>query len=138
MTIRVALVSCVKKKRPTSAPAGELYTSPLFAGLRRYALTHADRWYILSAEHGLLSPDTVIASYEKTLNKMLKADRVVWAHRVQEQLKATLPERAEVILLAGARYREGIEDWLRERGYPVSVPLDGLSLGRQLQRLKQG
>lgn len=50
--MRVALVSCVKTKRDTPHPAKDLYTSPLFKGLRRYAEAHADTWFILSAEFG--------------------------------------------------------------------------------------
>jgi hypothetical protein len=42
MATRVALVSCVKRKRDAAAPACDLYLSPLFRGLRRYAESHAD------------------------------------------------------------------------------------------------
>ena len=42
MGIRVALVSCVKSKQDSPAPAGELYTSPLFRSFRRYAEANAD------------------------------------------------------------------------------------------------
>jgi cytoplasmic iron level regulating protein YaaA (DUF328/UPF0246 family) len=133
---RVALVSCVKKKRASAAPASELYQSALFRGLRRYAELHADTWYVLSAEHGLLRPTEVIEPYERTLNKMKKADRIAWAERVQKQLLEVLPAGAEVIVLAGARYREDIEPFLRQRGFLVTVPLEGLRVGQQLQRLK--
>lgn len=137
MAIRVALVSCVKQKRGTAAPARDLYVSQLFRGLRRYAETHADSWYILSAEHGVLRPEQVIEPYERTLNKMRKRDRIAWAERVQQQLAELLPAEASVILLAGLRYREEIVPFLLKRGVPVSVPLEGLSFGQQLQRLKQ-
>ncbi len=32
-------------------------------------------WFILSAEYGLLSPETEIAPYERTLNTMSVSDR---------------------------------------------------------------
>lgn len=134
---RIALVSCVKGKRTTPVPAQDLYLSHLFAGLRRYAETNADAWYILSAEHGLLRPEQTVAPYERTLNSMAKRDRVAWAGRVKKQLLDVLPARATVILLAGARYREGIETFLREKGFSVLVPFEGLTIGKQLQRLKQ-
>lgn len=137
MPIRVALVSCVKQKHDHAARASDLYTSQLFRGLRRYAETHADVWYILSAEHGVLRPEQVIEPYERTLNRMLKRERVDWSKRVQQQLIEILPAGADIILLAGMRYREEIEPFLRERGFCVSVPLEGLKIGEQLQRLKQ-
>jgi hypothetical protein len=134
--IRIALVSCVKSKRAAASPARELYTSQLFRSLRAYAEAHADAWYILSAEHGILRPDDVIAPYEKTLTSMPKSDRVAWAGRVQPQLLEILPSGAEVILLAGSRYREGIEHFLRQHGFSVSIPMEGLGIGKQLQWLK--
>lgn len=137
VAVRVALVSCVKKKRDSAAPARDLYLSQLFRGLRRFAEAHADYWYILSAEHGVLHPDAVVAPYERTLNSMPKRERVAWAERVKRQLLEVLPKDSEVIMLAGLRYREDIEPFLRDRGYPVSVPLEGLKIGEQLHRLKE-
>ncbi|HLN26881.1 MAG TPA: hypothetical protein VK395_04000 [Gemmataceae bacterium] len=137
MAKRVALVSCVKQKCGAAAPARDLYVSQLFRGLRRYAESHADTWYILSAEYGVLRPDQVVEPYERTLNTMPKRDRLAWAEKVEQQLLGILPAGAEVILLAGQRYREDIEPFLRKSGYSVSVPLQGLQIGKQLQRLKQ-
>lgn len=137
MTQRIALVSCVKSKLLEPSPARDLYTSTLFRGLRRYAEQHADRWYILSAEHGLLDPEKVVAPYERTLNNMGKADRLKWAARVQQQLAGVLPPRAEVIFLAGERYRQDLIPCLWAHGFKVTVPFEGLSFGRQLQKLKE-
>lgn len=134
---RIALVSCVKSKRPTPTRAADLYTSPLFRGLRRYAERVSDAWYILSAEHGLVHPDTILAPYERTLNKMSKAARATWAERVRGQLLEVLPKGAEVVVLAGVRYREGLVGFLNEQGFSVSIPLEGLSFGRQLQWLSE-
>lgn len=134
---RVALVSCVKQKRNHAAPAQDLYTSSLFQGLRKYAETHADAWFILSAEYGLLRPEQVIEPYERTLKAMPKCERRDWANRVQQQLLELLVPETEIILLAGMRYREELEPFLKHLGYKVSVPLEGLTIGRQLQRLKR-
>lgn len=133
--MRVALVSCVKSKQSVPAPARDLYTSALFRGLRAYAERNADRWYILSAEHGLVEPSAVLAPYEKTLNRMRRPDRDQWAAKVQEQLAGLLPESAEVIVLAGERYREGLIPFLTARGHVVTMPLKGMPFGKQLQFL---
>jgi hypothetical protein len=137
MSRTVALVSCVKSKRSTPAAAGELYTSALFTSCRQYAERNADGWYILSAEHGLLDPGTVISPYEKTLNRMRAVDRTAWAEKVKQQLEHALPLEADVIILAGERYRENITPFLRARGHCVHVPLEGLPFGKQLQKLKE-
>jgi hypothetical protein len=134
--MRIALVACAKRKRGAAAPAGDLYISHLFQGLRRYAEAHADRWYILSAEHGVLDPEKAAHPYERTLNGMPRQERAAWAARVNEQLTRLIPSGAEIILLAGKRYREGIEPFLREKGFGVWVPFAGMRIGEQLQRLK--
>jgi hypothetical protein len=67
---------------------------------------------------------------------MGQADRRIWAASVQEQLLEVFPENAEVVILAGMRYREHLVPFLRERGFMVSVPMQGLSIGRQLRFLK--
>lgn len=133
--MKVAIGSCVKKKRESAAPARDLYISQLFRGLRRYAETHADAWYILSAEHCVIRPDQIVEPYERTLNTMRKWERLAWAQRVQKQLTNLLPAEAEIILLAGLRYPEGIEAFLRQRGFPVTVPLERLGIGEQLHWL---
>ena len=134
---RIGLVSCVKAKRTTAAPAGVLYTSPLFRAFRAYAEARTDSWYVLSAEHGLLRPDDVIHPYNKTLNEMPKAMRRAWGERVWQQLLEVLPARAEIVVLAGNRYREHVVPALRAAGHVVSVPLEGKRLGEQLRWLKQ-
>jgi hypothetical protein len=135
--MRLALVSCVKLKGPEPVAAKDLYVSALFRAMRHYAETHADRWMILSAKHGLLAPNTVIGRYERTLNQMSAKERREWSTRVLSALEAELSGVDTVVLLAGERYREGIVPALKERRLQVEVPLEGKGLGQQLQWLKQ-
>ena len=132
----VALVSCVGRKRRVPCIAQDLYVSTLFKGMRAFAEATADQWFILSAEYGLLHPDTIVAPYERTLKTMSVSERIVWGERVRGQLQATIGAGAEVILLAGDRYRQPIEAFLRERGHSVVVPMQGLGIGQQLRWLK--
>ena len=83
----VYLVSCVGTKQTHTSPARYLYTSPWFVKARRYVEARSGEWFILSAEHGLIDPDQVIAPYERTLNKMKKADRVAWGQGVCDALE---------------------------------------------------
>lgn len=134
--LKVALVSCVKSKRKSAAEAQDLYTSSLFKSMRRYAESAADDWYILSAEYGVLNPNSVVEPYERTLNSMRKHDRDGWAEGVQARLLDVLPAGADVIILAGERYREAIVPFLNSNGFQVSVPMEGLRFGEQLRWLK--
>lgn len=133
---RIALVSCVKTKRNTPSVAKELYASPFFRGMRAFAESQSDAWFVLSAEHGVVEPDTVLAPYEKSLKYMPAAARKQWARMVQQQLAGALPQKSSVIVLAGTRYREGLVPFLTANGHTVSIPMKGLSFGKQLQFLK--
>lgn len=133
----VALVSCTKKKRSEACPAAELYISPLFKAMRRYAEQHADAWFILSAQHGLLDPGQEVEPYERTLSRMNAAERTEWERAVCQVLQERLPKGAHVLMLAGAGYRDAIVPLLKERGHTVDVPLADLGIGRQLAWLKE-
>lgn len=57
--------------------------------------------------------------------------------QVVGQLLRELPSTAEIIILAGERYREDVIPALQAAGYKVSIPLKGLRFGNQLQRLNE-
>lgn len=137
MVTRVVLVSCVKSKRVSASAAQDLNTSDLFTSMRNYAEQNSDEWFILSAEHGVLRPNEIISPYEKTLNKMLKRERLEWARKVQSRLLELIPPDASIVILAGERYREDVVSFLQEHGYPVEVPMVGLKFGFQLRWLKE-
>lgn len=134
----IALVACVKSKQATArpVPAAELYTSPLFKGTRRYAEARADAWLILSAEHGLVAPDTPLLPYEKFMGDMRKKERAAWGEAVLRQLSDQLQPGDEIVVMAGAHYREHLVPALEQRGYRVTVPMQGLGLLQQLAWLK--
>ena len=138
MEERIYLVSCVAEKSPTPAPARDLYLSTWFKLARARVERDQAPWFILSAKHGLLDPNTVVEPYDETLNRMGMAARRAWADRVQAQMTERLPDAHEVVIFAGARYRENLEDYLRARFPLVSIPMKGLRIGEQISWLKHG
>ena len=138
MTDRLFLVSCVSKKRANASPAKHLYQSPLFNLARAWVEREGAPWYILSAKYGLVHPDTEIAPYDETLNRMGVAQRREWAARVETQMDEMLPDADEVVIFAGKKYREFLENYLRLRFNSVTVPMEGLRIGQQLNWLKRG
>jgi len=131
------LVSCVSQKRAQACEARDLYISDLFRKARRFSEASGCPWFILSAEHGLVTPNQVIAPYDRTLNTMGVGDRRVWADRVATQLYDAIPDLSQVVFLAGKRYREFLALHLQRRGVVVSVPMEGLRIGEQLSWLGQ-
>lgn len=138
--MRIGLVGCVKSKRASPAPARDLYTSALFRGARCFVERSCDRWFILSALHGLLDPETVIEPYERTLTTASRAERRRWAERVLAQLERVLGRDLSRYVFeahAGKAYLDELVCRLEERGGRVERPLDGLGLGRRLAFYKQ-
>ena len=131
----VYLVSCVSKKRASPTVAKDLYVSAWFLKARRYVEATCCPWFILSAKYGLLSPEQVIAPYERTLNTMGVAARRAWAIRVEAQMDERLPVTDRIVVLAGIRYREFLMDYLERRADVVEVPITGLRSGEQLRWL---
>lgn len=135
-TETIALVSCVKKKRAARCPAQDLYDSDLFRKMKCYAQQHSDRWFILSAKYGLLSPETEIEPYELTLNSMRIRDRREWADRVYAEMRedGLLHSGVCFLWLAGKKYKEHLSQLMCD--YSQEDPLAGKGIGRRLKWLK--
>jgi len=54
-------IACSATKLPHPAPAGELYTGQAFKAAREIAKLQGFAFWILSAKHGLIHPDTISA-----------------------------------------------------------------------------
>jgi hypothetical protein len=130
----LVLVGCVKKKFDVPAPARELYTSPLFRKERVYAEQKGVPWFVLSAEHGLVAPDEVLAPYDLRLSKTSRDYRRAWGARVVERLGEVVgPVRGKTVEVhAGSAYTESIRDLLNREGVTVVEPLAGLPMGARL------
>jgi hypothetical protein len=126
------LVSCVGQKCDTPAPAAELYTSQWFKLARAYVEAQGAPWRVLSALHGLLHPEQVVAPYEFTLHHTSPPVLRQWTAVVVADLLRVRPQPARVVIFAGRRYRLYLVSALEARGYAVEVPMAGLGIGQQL------
>jgi len=75
----------------------------------------------------------MVEEYEQTLNNMTARNREKWAKEVFRKLQHELAEGDSITILAGSRYREHLVPMLKKAGYNVKVPLEGMSIGKQLQ-----
>jgi cytoplasmic iron level regulating protein YaaA (DUF328/UPF0246 family) len=131
---KITLISCVSKKLENKARAEDLYISNLFKLSLEYARKqNPDDIFILSAKYGLLALDDEIEPYDETLNTMKINQRKNWARGVVKQLKAKADlDKDHFIILAGKKYREFLTSHLKS----YEIPLEGLSIGKQLKFLK--
>jgi cytoplasmic iron level regulating protein YaaA (DUF328/UPF0246 family) len=131
--VKIVLISCVSKKLHHKSKAQNLYVSPLFKKNLQYAKSlNADNIFILSAKYGLLRLNEEIEPYDKTLNKMRSNEIKEWAKFVLNQLKkSTDLENDEFVFLAGNNYRKFLLSHIKH----YNIPMQGLSIGKQLQWL---
>lgn len=132
---KIVLVPCASKKRTVKSRSAELYVSPLFKLNLQYARKlEPDAIFILSAKYGVLALDAEIEPYDVTLNNMRANERRTWASKVIEQLRAYSDLQQDLfIVLAGERYRQYLLPHLAS----YEIPLEGLTIGKQLQYLKK-
>ena len=96
-----------------------------------------DCWFVLSAEHGLVAPRTLIDPYDTTLNGTTLAEREAWSVRVIRQI-AELDLRGDLaVVLAGQNCRAFLMNPLTARFEKVRVPMEGLMMGQQLSWLSK-
>ncbi len=135
MSRRIGLVGCVKQKGLHAATAAELYTSALFRGRRAYVERTCDSWFVLSALHGLLEPQVVVAPYDVTLAAARRPAKREWSKRALAQIDKALGPCADATfeIHAGSAYMNfGLADGLAGRGASLEWPVAGLRLGEQL------
>lgn len=133
---RIGLVGCASAKLARPAPARELYVSQLFRKASAYAEATCERWYVLSAKHGLIAPDQVLDPYDVKLGRGHRDPAKDappiwdWAAMVHAQLEVALADVTDPLLvtLAGEQYRT----ILYKSPWPSEVPMQGLGIGQQL------
>jgi hypothetical protein len=150
---RVALVACGATKLDHAAPAKDLYTGQLFRKARAYAEANADAWYVLSARHGLVAPETIVEPYDARM-PLAAADRRRWGHTVASALQYAIsrdhgvalvkrgkflafpPDSFELLMLAGRDYVDPLAEALSWSGrtdhYSIDDPMKGLGIGHRL------
>lgn len=100
--------------------------------MRSYAEQYHHDWWILSAKHGLLNPDSdPIEPYDETLSGARKAEKQEWARKTAQQLneEGLLSEDITLVLHAGKAYYEELLPSLDEEPVVVKIPTEGLRIG---------
>ena len=117
------VVGCGATKAPYPATVRYLYTGRMFLLARRAADADGRPWVVLSALHGFLTPDEVVAPYDYTVTTAADHDRLVQtiqatAHKVVGPVEAWCPDR-----YVSAIHAAGIA--------VAAQPLRGLGVGHQ-------
>lgn len=143
----IGLVSCGAQKLGHAAAARHLYTSPLFQLSRAYAEQRCSQVYVLSAFHGLVELDRVIAPYDRRLPSG-KRDRMLWGEHAASCIAARHNSDEPIMILAGVDYAHPLTVGLRTlfgyrdgayRGWTgeITEPLAGMQIGERLRWLSE-
>jgi hypothetical protein len=128
----LVLIGCSARKLDRPAPARDLYLGDLFRKSVTWAEGRGYPWLVLSALHGAVLPDDVIAPYDVTLNALDTEDRKLWATSTFLQLRRKCGLDRPIIILAGEPYRRHLVPRLRgETTFSISTPLGNLGIGKQ-------
>jgi len=132
---RIALISCTSLKKDYDCQAKELYSeSQTFRLEYELANMLAEEIYILSAKHGLVAHNTVLAHYDYTLMHKSKDIKIQWSNKVLTQMREIFSlEEDEFIILAGNDYYEYLLHSLKK----YWLPLKGKRQGERKPMLRQ-
>lgn len=129
----IYFIACSATKLDRAAPACDLYQGQAFKAARHIAEQNRADYWILSAKHGLIHPDTMTAPYDDYLGAMTTAQRRTWGAMVCQQIEAANLAGKPATILAGKHYAAPIAHLFPT----LDLPLAGLGIGQQLSKLKQ-
>jgi len=127
---KAVLVQCTDSKRDEKSMAQNLYDeSTYFCKMRAYAIATGAPWFILSAKHGLVHPNTEIEPYDEFGLSISQSQKVA------EQLK--LKEYDEVEIIAGSKYTNTLTPELESHGIDVIELCRGMGIGERMSELER-
>lgn len=97
--------------------------------MRRVAKLRGEEWYILSAKHGLLDPETEIEPYDAFGISVEQAESVI----------QTLQERGhtEATVIAGNKYLAPLRSVCEETGFSLRTIAEGQRIGKRMVKLDE-
>lgn len=131
----IVLVGCAKSKEDKPTEAKNLYTSSYFK--KKYTVAETiGTPRILSAQHGIVKPDTVLEPYDTSIYDLTANEKREWGDRVVRTLKkGASSTNNPVIALAGKAYSRPLRSRLNT---PLYEPFAGTSgIGDQLGRMNK-
>jgi len=145
-TTRWAIVGCGSQKLDLSGDTGpvaisRLYTSNYFELKREYAKECCERYRILSAKHGLVSPGFYVEDdYDLTITDLDDEQRDAWVSDVSAELRkiGEYHPDYELVMLAGQDYLNPLAEALDYLPNEIKRPFDATAgIGEQMAWLKE-
>lgn len=122
-------------RHPHTGPtlARDVYQGAPFRVNRKYAERFAERWVILSAKYGFISPDFVIPGPYCVTFKRPSPECVTVAALREQVVAQGLAEYPLVVGLGGADYRKRVYEAFAPWPVQTQFPFAGLNLPAQMK-----
>ena len=123
---RVVLIGSSGATEAGPVRVADLFRSPGFVRARDHAVSSGMPWFVLSAKHGLLEPDDVVAPYYLELGDSSTVYRSAWGEWVAAQLGERVQlAGATVEVHGGVDFAQPLRQPLARRGAALELPLPG-------------
>ena len=121
---RVVLIGSTGDMASASCAAADLFTSPGFVAARDHAVRAGERWFVLSARHGLLEPGDVVSPFDNQLGDRSLGYRTAWGEWVAAQLADRMWLSGLVVEVhGGVDFAQPLRSPLGRRGAGVELAL---------------
>ena len=121
---RVVLIGSSGAVATAPGPAAELFTSPGFVSARDHAVRAGERWFVLSARHGLLEPADVVGPFDNQLGDRPLGYRTAWGEWVAAQLADRMWLSGLVVEVhGGVDFAQPLRQPLGRRGAGVELAM---------------
>jgi hypothetical protein len=121
---QVVLLGSSGEMATAPCAAAELFQSPGFVAAREQAIRSGDRWFVLSARHGLLDPGEVVTPFEAQLGDAGLGYRIAWGEWVAAQLAERMWLSGLVVEVhGGVDFAQPLRHPLGRRGAGVELAL---------------
>jgi hypothetical protein len=136
MTYTLAVIPCTGQKDPTldEGPAEEIWCGNHFQLTLAYCELFFDRILVMSYKYGLITPSTVIESYDIDMRVEKARARVRWWYKLKDQIDKLADEDPPdlVALFTGHFERDRvIREFVRHGVKQVIVPWEGKGIGQR-------
>ena len=123
---RVVLIGSSGVTAAEPVRVADLFRSAGFTRAREHAVSSGLPWFVLSAKHGLLEPDDVVAPYALELGDSSTVYRSAWGEWVAAQLGERVRlSGATVEVHGGVDFAQPLRQPLARRGAALELPLPG-------------
>ena len=123
---RVVLIGSSGATAAEPVRVADLFQSAGFTRAREHAVSAGMPWFVLSAKHGLLEPDDVVAPYDLELGDSSTVYRSAWGEWVAAQLGERVQlSGATVEVHGGVDFAQPLRQPLARRGAALELPLPG-------------